>query len=268
MRPTKLLNLLARNAKRGEFRAEGNTIFLYDVIVGSDFEAEVWGGVSPEGFIRQLSAMTGPVELRINSPGGEVFAARAIAQAMRGYDGEITAHVDGVAASAASLIAASAAKVVMAPGSFLMIHQAWTIAMGNADELGAQAELLGKIDGTIAATYAAKTGKPAQDFAPLMQAETWFTPDEALAIGLADEVVEEAPAKPGASNRWDLSAYAAAPQIERPATVADLVVEMRVTPGETVEIVPPSARTDADLENAAADRTRRLNARLRLAPAA
>lgn len=215
MRSTKLLNLLASNAKRGEFRAEGNTIYLYDVIVGSDFEAEWFGGVSPQSFLRQLKEMSGTVHLRINSPGGEVFAARAIAQAMREYDGEIVAHVDGVAASAASLIAVSASRVVMGPGTFLMIHEAWTCLCGNSGELRTVADLLDKIDGTIAETYAAKSGKPAEDFVALMKAETWFTPAEAVEIGLADEVVEDG-AKPSNRATWDLSAYDHAPAAEPP----------------------------------------------------
>lgn len=208
MRRNKLLNLLATNAKRGEFRAEGNTLFLYDVIVSSDAEAEWFGGVSPEAFARQLAAMEGEVHLRINSPGGDVFAARAMAQAMREHDGEIIAHVDGYAASAASLIAVTAARCIMAPGSFMMIHKAWTLALGNSDDLTATAKLLEKIDATLAETYAAKTGGEAADFATMMAAETWFSPAEAVEMGLADE---QASSKVQASARWDLSAYGVAP---------------------------------------------------------
>jgi ATP-dependent protease ClpP protease subunit len=210
MRP-KLLNLLASNAKKGSFRAEDDTIFLYDVIVGSDAEAEFWGGVSPEAFSRQLAGMSGTVHLRINSPGGDVFASRAMAQAMREYQGEIIAHVDGYAASAASLIAVSADRCIMAPGSFLMIHKAWTMALGNSEEFLATAGLLEKIDGTLAETYAEKSGKDAARFAEMMAAETWFTAAEAVDLGLADEA---ATAKPKNAARWDLSAYQAAPAVE------------------------------------------------------
>ncbi len=205
MKPSRLVNLLASNAAKGSFRAEGNTIWLYDMIVGSDMEAEWFGGVSPGRFAAQLAAMTGPVALRINSPGGDVFGARAIVQAMREYTGEITAHVDGYAASASSLVAVGAGRVVMAEGSFMMIHKAWTLAMGNADEMMATAELLEKVDGTLAETYAARGAGDTSHYAALMAAETWFTPAEALAEGLADEVVQ-APAKPAAT-AWNLSAY-------------------------------------------------------------
>jgi ATP-dependent Clp protease protease subunit len=98
----------------------------------------------------------------------------------------------------------------MAPGSMLMIHDAWTICCGDGEDMLAQAALLEKIDGTIAATYAAKGKGDAAHYASLMDAETWFTPEEALAEGLCDTVIEETPsAKPKA---WNLAAFANAPQ--------------------------------------------------------
>jgi hypothetical protein len=103
----KLLALLARNAKKGEFRAEGNVIYLYDIIVAADADAEWFGGVSAESFVQTLRGMSGDVELRINSPGGDVFGAKAMAQAVRDYPGQVTAHVDGIAASAATFLTAS-----------------------------------------------------------------------------------------------------------------------------------------------------------------
>jgi ATP-dependent protease ClpP protease subunit len=214
MKSLKLLNFFAKNAKKGSFYAEANVIYVYDVIVGSDAEAEFWGGVSPQAFVKTLKGMTGPVEMRINSPGGDVFGARAMAAAMREYGDTITAYVDGYAASAASLIAVAASKVVMAEGSMMMIHKAWTFAMGNADDLAATADLLEKIDATIADTYAAKSGGDADDFAAKMAAETWFTAAEAVAVGLADEVAEAVKAK--AKNAWDMSVFDHAPPAPEP----------------------------------------------------
>jgi ATP-dependent protease ClpP protease subunit len=217
----KLLALLAGNAKRGEFRAEGNTIYLYDVIVAADADAEWFGGVSAESFVQTLRGMSGAVDVRINSPGGDVFGAKAMAAAIREYPGLITAHVDGIAASAATFLTSVADKTVMAEGSMLMIHKAWTFAIGNADELHSLANVMDKIDGTIAETYASaasKRGAAASDFAALMAAETWYTPDEAIAAGLADE---QAPEKVKAKVDWDLSAYEHAPAAQAP--VADPV---------------------------------------------
>jgi ATP-dependent Clp protease, protease subunit len=203
----KLHALFAANKKRGSFHAEGNTIYLYDIICGDEFEAEWYGGISPSGFISQLKA--------INSPGGDVFGAVAICQAMREYPGNITAHIDGYAASAASVIAVAAPKVIMAPGSFMMIHNCWTIAVGNAEDFISTAGLLEKIDGTIAESYAAKSGKDADAFRELMSAETWFTASEAVDMGIADAVAED---KPKAAANWDMSAFASAPKLPEPSS--------------------------------------------------
>lgn len=218
MQRNKLLNLLAANGRRGEFRAEagetGNVIYLYDAIVASEADAAWFGGVPADTFVKSLKAMSGDVALRINCPGGDVFAARAMAQAIREYPGQVTAYVDGYAASAASFITSVAARTVMAEGSFLMIHKAWTLAMGNADDFAATSQLLAKIDGTIAATYEAAAKKrgvscSADEFATLMAAETWLVGTEAVEYGLADEV---APGGPQSTAQWDLSAYANAPR--------------------------------------------------------
>jgi ATP-dependent Clp protease protease subunit len=205
------MRLMMANKGKGEFRAESNTIWLYDVIASNEEEAYWWGGISPKEFISALSETTGPVTLRINSPGGSVFGAQAMVAAMRSHAHPITARIDSLAASAASVIAANCAKTVMVPGSMLMIHRAWGFSIGNCEEMRATADLLDKIDGLIADAYAARAGdKGNKDrFAELMAAETWFTPEEAMGAGLADEIAEENTQRP--QNRWDLSAFLAAP---------------------------------------------------------
>jgi ATP-dependent Clp protease protease subunit len=226
MHPHPLFKLRAANKGRGSFKAEGNTIEIYDVIAGSDAEAEWLGGVSPSAFRAALAGMTGPVALRINSPGGDVFGACAMQQAMSEYPDPITAHVDGLAASAASLLVASADRAIMAPGAMLMIHCAWPMCVGDASDMLEMASVLERVDVGIAATYARKTGKDAASYAALMEAETWLTADEAVAEGLADEVAQ-ARARPAAA--WDLAAYANAPapvavietEAEAPAAPAD-----------------------------------------------
>lgn len=226
MHRNRLLNLIRANARKGEFRAEANTIFLYDVIVSSKADAEWLGGVDAETFVQTLSAMEGDVSIRVNSPGGDVFAARAMAQAMREHPGKVTVHVDGYAASAATFVTAAADAVVMSPGSMLMIHKAWSIEMGNADDFSATASLLDKIDQTIAETYqaqAAKRGKDAttSEFVALMAAETWFTGQEAIDAGLADAVDDQAPK---AKARWDFSAYEHPPEAD-PASTDEITIE-------------------------------------------
>ncbi len=239
-----LLRLMLANKGRGSFKAEGSTLWLYDVIAADDEEAEWWGGTSPRQFIDALQGMSGPVTLRINSPGGSVFGAQAMVAAMRDYDGPITARVDALAASAASVIAAEAARLEMAQGSMLMIHCAWSLAVGNAEDMRATADLLDKIDGQIAATYKRKGGE--MDWAAMMAAETWFDAEEAVSVGLADAVLSESKQK----NRWDLSAFKARPWQPQDHT-DDGPVIVPDTSGEAVE-------HDTAAIVAAQERTRRL----------
>ena len=203
------------NKGRGRFQADGTTLWLYDAIASSQEEAEFFGGVSPESFIFALRAIDGPVTLRINSPGGSVFGAQAMVAAMREHEHPITARIDSLAASAASVIAAEAAAVEIAPGAMMMIHKAWGLAIGNADEMLTTAELLEKIDEQIAATYMRRAGdEDADKWRSLMAAETWFGAEEAVEARLADTLVEENHQRPAA--RWDLSAFVNAPVMPDP----------------------------------------------------
>lgn len=218
-----MIKMRLANKGKGEFRAEDNTLWIYDAIAGDDDEAYFMGGISPRDFIRALSETSGPVTLRLNSPGGSVFGAQAMVAAMRAHNAPITAQIDSLAASAASVIASECAECVMAPGSMLMIHKAWGLAIGNSDDMLQTSELLEKIDGQIAASYARRTGAESPDeFMTMMAAETWLDADEAVALGLADRVMEENNQRPSA--RWDLTAYAAAPwqpaepEIKEPAS--------------------------------------------------
>lgn len=187
-------------------------MLLYDAIVGSEVEAEWWGGVAPEPFVRALRGITaGTIHLRINSPGGDVFAARAMEQALREHAARVVVHVDGLAASAASFLAMAGDEVVMAKGAMLMIHNAWTVGIGNADDLRKTADLLAKIDGTLAQTYADRTGKPVSTVAQWMAEETWFTADEAVAEGFADGIAESPKREDAPAAAWNLSAYLRSP---------------------------------------------------------
>ena len=188
-------------------------IFLYDHIVSSEDEAEWWGGVAPESFVKAVYAVdpSHTINLRVNSPGGSVFAARAMEQALRAHKGKVVVHIDGLAASAATFVSMAGDEVVMAKGAMFMIHKAWTGMWGNAEDLRKEADLLDKIDGTLAETYADKTGKDIAAITEWMAAETWFTAQEAMDAGFATSIAE-AEAKALA---WDLSAYQNAPKAER-----------------------------------------------------
>ena len=212
----KIRQLLASNRGRGHFNiaTEGDeaTVYLYDMIVDSDADAEWWGGVSAEAFAKTFAGIkAGTIHLRVNSPGGSVFGGRAMETAIRQHSAKVIAHVDGLAASAASFLIMGADEIEMAPGAFLMIHKAWSLAVGNADDMLHAAGLLEQIDGTLAQTYAARTGMDADKIAAMLAAETWITANDAVEQGFADRVAEAAPK---ASNKWDLSAFNAAPRIE------------------------------------------------------
>ena len=245
----RLLNLYANNAKRGEFKAEGNTLYIYDAIVSSKAEADWFGGVDAETFVKALASMTGDVSVRINSPGGDVFAGVAMASAINAYPGKVSVSVDGYAASAASVVAIAGDSIEMAPGSFMMIHKAWTLSLGNADDMMATASLLEKIDASLAdgyATSAAKRGgkMTAAEFTTAMAAETWLAPQDAIDAGLADSIAA-APVK--ASAAWDLSAYEKAPQADTTTVTVTVEIVEDPEPADPAEPIDPAA-PDAQAE--------------------
>lgn len=196
--------------------ADGSTLYLYGVI-GDDG----WGdGISAIDFAKQLTGASGDLHVRLNSPGGDVFEGRAMAQAIREYPGNVTVHVDGIAASAATFLCCAADDVVMAKGAMMMIHNAWSVVGGNSEDLLQAAALLEKIDGQIADSYAAKTGVTAVQARAWMAAETWFTETEAVDAKLANSIAED---KDGSKARaaWDLSVYDKAPPAPKPDDAAE-----------------------------------------------
>lgn len=205
----RLQQLLAQNvATGGGVRATRNDasqaldLFIYDVI-------DPWYGVSAKAVASALAgAGVSPLAIHINSPGGDVFEARAIASLIRAHPGPTSAVIDGLAASAASTIAMAAGSLAMAKGSFLMIHQSWAFAMDNAPGLRTLADLLEKVDGQIAADYATKAGVPVQDALAWMAAETWFTAEEAVTAKLADTVLDAE----GEMQAFNLAAFDRTPQ--------------------------------------------------------
>ncbi|MDX5984689.1 Clp protease ClpP [Sphingomonas echinoides] len=210
----KLLNLAQDNRGKGSgLRSEATgtdttTVYLYDVI-------DSFWGICASDFTRELAAITtSNVVLRINCPGGDVFEARAMMTAIAEHPATFTAKVDGLAASAATAITLACDTVEIADGGFYMIHQAWTFAMGNADDMTATATLLGKIDDVLVAGYAGKTGKPNDEIAALMRAETWFTAQEAVDAGFADAVTASPAKKAKAqASAFNLAAFANAPKV-------------------------------------------------------
>lgn len=158
-------------------------------------EIGFWG-VQAKDFISDLAKVSTKVlNVEISSPGGDVFAALAIYNALKGSGKEIVVKVMGVAASAASLVAMAGDKIIMPKNTFMMIHNPWSFAVGNADELRDTAATLDKIGAALLAIYAARTGMSEDEIKPLLAKDTWMTADEALASGFATEVVADVTAK-------------------------------------------------------------------------
>lgn len=167
-------------------------ILLYDLI-------GMWG-VTAKDFIRDLGAVNGPVDVHIASDGGDVFEAYAIYNALASRPG-VTTIVDSIAASSASVIAMAGETRLMAKTSQLMIHDAWAGIDGNADDLQHMVDRLHVVSGQIAGIYADTAGGGADHWRGLMKAETWFTPEQALAAGLITGITGAArePARAGAA---------------------------------------------------------------------
>jgi ATP-dependent protease ClpP protease subunit len=151
-----------------------------------------WFGVTADDFVRDVAALdVDHIDLHLNSPGGEAFEGIAIANVLRQHKADVTVWVDGIAASAASVIAMAGDEIVMSIGAQFMIHDASLVTMGNAEELRKDAEVVDKASDSIASTYAAKAGGTAAQWRAVMQAETWYTAEEAVAAGLADRVATD-----------------------------------------------------------------------------
>jgi ATP-dependent Clp endopeptidase proteolytic subunit ClpP len=189
-------------------RASGTEVLIYDEIGAY--------GVSAKGFLAELGALPDgvPIDLRLNSPGGSVFDAVAIYNALKRHAGEITVWIDGIAASAASYIAMAGDTIVMPENAFLMIHDPSGLVMGTAEDMRATAEALDKIKGSLIQGYAGKSGKPDEEIASLMAAETWLDAKDALELGFIDRIAE--PVKLAAS--FDVARFRNAPPVLSEAT--------------------------------------------------
>lgn len=211
----RLQRLLIDNRGKGLFRVEGIanaadevTIYLYGAIVSDNY----WGdGIAAIDFVKALAGIAAStVHLRIDSPGGEVFAGQSMAQALREHPAHVVAHIDGLAASAASWVALAADEVVISQGGMVMIHQAMGVAIGNSADLRETADLLDKVDGILVAGYVKETGQTEQQITDWMAAETWFTATEAVANGFADRIADGSTTNKGTG--WNLAAYKHPPE--------------------------------------------------------
>ena len=162
------------------------TLYLNGVI-----SEETWWGdeVTPKVFKDELLASTGDITVWINSPGGDVFAAAQIYNMLMEYTGKVTVKIDGLAASAASVIAMAGGDVYMSPVSMLMIHNPSTIAIGDSEEMLRAKALLDEVKESIINAYELKTGLSRTKLSHLMDAESWMNANKAIELGFADKIM-------------------------------------------------------------------------------
>ena len=168
-------------------QVQERTLFLNGTIA-----EESWfdDDVTPQLFKDELMADSGDITVWINSPGGDCVAAAQIYNMLMDYKGDVTVKIDGIAASAASVIAMAGTKVLVSPVSMLMIHNPMTAAFGNSDEMQRAIEMLGSVKDSIINAYEIKTGLSRAKLSHLMDAETWMDANKAVELGFADEIMQ------------------------------------------------------------------------------
>lgn len=161
---------------------------LYGVL-GED---EWWDDVTSKRFADDVKSLRGnPLSVRINSVGGNVFTGNAIYSLLKTHDAKVTVYIDGLAASAASVVAMAGDEVIMPANAMMMIHNPWTVAMGEASDFRKLADDMDKIRDSILATYENKTGMERDKIIEMLDDETWLTANEAKDLGFADTILDD-----------------------------------------------------------------------------
>lgn len=165
---------------------EARTLYL-----SGEISDETWFGdeVTPKMFKDELMAGSGDITIWINSPGGDVFAAAQIYNMLMDYPGRVTVKIDGLAASAASVIAMAGSQVEMSPVAMMMIHNPITVAIGDSKEMQKAIDMLAEVKESIVNAYEIKTGLSRNKISRLMDAESWFNAKKAVELGFADSIL-------------------------------------------------------------------------------
>ena len=188
--------------------------------INGEIASESWfdDDVTPKLFKDELLSGSGPITIWLNSPGGDCIAASQIYTMLMDYEGEVTIKIDGIAASAASVIAMAGTKVLMAPTALMMIHNPMTMAWGDKSEMTKAIEMLDEVKESIVNAYEIKTGMSRTKLSHLMDAETWMDAHTAVDLGFADEIMAR-PADAGAEN------HAAGPMLFSRAAVTNHLMD-------------------------------------------
>lgn len=169
-----------------------------------------YGGITAKDFVKQLAALgeVDTINVHINSPGGDVFDGLAMHNALVNHPATVNVHIDGLAASIASIIAMAGDTITIADNAMLMIHNPWSVAIGEAKDMRKMADTLDQIRGTLVGTYAKQTGMSEKDIIALLDAETWLDATQAKEKGFVDAIGEGKKAKAS----FDLSHFKNAPE--------------------------------------------------------
>lgn len=183
---------------------EDATIRIYDYIG--------WGGVTAADFAKELKSVTAKtINVRVNTPGGDVFEGLAILNSLKDHGATIHVKIDGLAASIGSIIAMAGHTITMGESAFMMVHNPWALTIGNANDMREMAAVLDKIGGSLAGIYASRAKVTIEQAQSWMGNETWFTAEEAKAAGLADAVQGSESKDASAQAKFDLSGYMKVP---------------------------------------------------------
>jgi ATP-dependent Clp protease protease subunit len=164
------------------------TLYLDGVIA-----EESWfdDDVTPKAFKAELTAGEGDIVIGLNSPGGDCIAASQIYTMLMDYKGKVTVKIDGIAASAASVIAMAGTTVLMAPTALMMVHNPLTVAIGDSEEMQKAIAMLSEVKESIINAYEIKTGQSRAKLSHLMDAETWLNAKKAIELGFADGILDD-----------------------------------------------------------------------------
>ena len=180
----------ARAMALASMREAGQSVDIYmlDEVMPTWMSRYLTDGVSSGKVIEALAAVPDAKQINviINSPGGDVFEANTIYNTLKAHPAPVNVEIRGLAASAAGIIAMAGDTITMGEGSYLMVHNAWTVAQGNASQLRDTAVFLDRIDADLTGILAARSGNSVEQMKKWMADETWFTADEAIAAGFAD----------------------------------------------------------------------------------
>lgn len=180
-----------RSKIKPQFKAEvmdDRTVLILSGDVVSNEYSWYEDDISPKRIQAVLDGSPGELVIRLNSGGGDAFAGVEIYNMLKDYPNKVTVEVTGLAASAASIVAMGADEIIMCTGSMMMIHEAWTIAVGSKSDLQKKVDMMDKLDASLVSIYAERLGLDKDFVSELLKAETWMTAEEAVKDGFADSV--------------------------------------------------------------------------------